>query len=192
MISGKRMTPGGHVLPKTPESPIRLLETSRLVLEPQVVAHADEMFIVLSDPAIYEFENAPPGSIEALRERYRTLEARRSPDGTQLWLNWTVRLKDGGVAIGYVQATVLSDLAALVAYEFNSAWWGRGLAHEAVAAAICGLRQHLGVTRVGAVFKTANERSRRLLARLGMRPAGGGQFPSALAEADESAMALEL
>ena len=48
---------------KTPEPPIRPLETPRLVLEPQVAAHADEMFIVLSDPAIYEFENAPPGSV---------------------------------------------------------------------------------------------------------------------------------
>ena len=174
---------------KTAEPLIRPLGTPRLVLEPQMAAHADEMFIVLSDPAIYEFENAPPVSVEALRERYRALEARRSPDGRQLWLNWTVRLKDGGAAIGYVQATVLPDAAALVAYEFNSAWWGRGLAGEAVAAAMLELRQHLGVTRFGAVFKTANERSRRLLARLGMCPAVDGQFPSTLAEADESAMA---
>ena len=99
---------------------------------------------------------------------------------------------EGGVAIGYVQATVLPDAAALVAYEFNSAWWGRGLANEAVAAAMRELRQHLGVTRFGAVFKTANERSRRLLARLGMCPALGGQFPSALVEAGESAMAMGL
>jgi RimJ/RimL family protein N-acetyltransferase len=175
---------------KTPEALIRPLETPRLVLEPQMAAHADEMFIVLSDPAIYEFENAPPASVAALRERYRALEARRSPDGRQLWLNWTVRLKDGGAAIGYVQATVLPDAAALVAYEFNSAWWGRGLAREAVAAAMRELRQHLGVTRLGAVFKTANARSRRMLARLGMCPVVGGQFPSALAEADESAMAI--
>jgi RimJ/RimL family protein N-acetyltransferase len=173
----------------TPEPLIRPLETPRLVLEPQVAAHAEEMFVVLSDPAIYEFENAPPVSVEALRERYRALEGRRSPDGRQLWLNWTVRLKDGDLAIGYVQATVLPDAAALVAYEFNSAWWGQGLAHEAGAAAMREIGQHLGVARFGAVFKTANERSRRLLARLGMRPAASGQFPSALAEADESAMA---
>jgi RimJ/RimL family protein N-acetyltransferase len=178
------------VLMNTPEPLIRPVETPRLVLEPQVAAHADEMFIVLSDPAIYEFENAPPASVEALRERYRALEARRSPDGRQLWLNWTVRLKEGDVAIGYVQATVLPDAAALVAYEFNSAWWGRGLAQEAVAAAMREMRQHLGVTRFGAVFKTANERSRRLLARLGMRPAAGGQFPSDLVEAGESAMTI--
>ena len=175
-----------------PEPPIRPLETPRLVLEPQVAAHADEMFVVLSDPAIYEFENAPPASAEALRERYRALESRRSSDGTQLWLNWTVRLKSGRAAIGYVQATVLPDATALVAYEFNSAWWGRGLAREAVAAAMRELSQHLGVTRLGAVFKTENERSRRLLVRLGMCPAASGEFPSGLVEAGESAMAMVL
>lgn len=173
-----------------PEPPIRPLETPRLVLEPQVAGHTDEMFIVLSDPAIYAFENAPPSSADALRARYRALEARQSPDGQQRWLNWVVRLKDGGAAIGYVQATVLPDAAALVAYEFNSAWWGRGLAYESVAAAMRELREHLGVTRYGAVFKTTNDRSRRLLVRLGMRPAESGQFPSALVEAGESAMAM--
>jgi RimJ/RimL family protein N-acetyltransferase len=174
----------------TPEPVIRPLETPRLVLEPQVAAHADEMFVVLSDPAIYEFENAPPVSAESLRERYRALEARRSPDGGQLWLNWTVRLKDGGVAIGYVQATVLPDAAALVAYEFNSAWWGRGLAHEAVAASVGALRHRYGVRAVGAVFKQANDRSRRLLLRLGMRVVQAGEFPASLAAADEVAMVL--
>jgi RimJ/RimL family protein N-acetyltransferase len=176
----------------TTEPLIRPLATTRLVLEPQLAAHADEMFVVLSDPAIYAFENAPPASAEALRERYRALESRRSSDGTQLWLNWIVRLTDGGAAIGYVQATVRPDSTALVAYEFNSAWWGQGLAHEAVAATLRELNRRFGVMRCGAVFKTANERSRRLLARLGMHPAASGEFPSALVEAGESAMAMAL
>ena len=86
---------------------------------------------------------------------------------------------------------MLPDATALIAYEFNSAWWGRGLAHEAVAAVLRELAGRLGVERVGAVFKSANERSRRLLARLGMRTAGPRRFPSDLAEADESAMGDE-
>jgi hypothetical protein len=78
------------------------------VLEPQTVAHAEEMFEVLSDPAIYEFENEPPESLEWLRERYRKLETRRSADGTQHWLNWVIRLPTSELA-GYVQATVHPD-----------------------------------------------------------------------------------
>ncbi|MGB2816450.1 MAG: GNAT family N-acetyltransferase [Burkholderiaceae bacterium] len=174
------------------EPPMRVLETTRLVLEPQGAAHAEVMYGVLSDPAIYEFENEPPVSLESLRERYRKLESRRSPDGSQLWLNWVVRLRSDGTAIGYVQATVLPEARALVAYEFGSAWWGQGLAYEATVAAIGELRDRHGVTAAGAVFKRANHRSRALLVRLGMRAAGEGEFPHGLAEADESAMVLLL
>jgi len=172
--------------------PARVLETSRLVLEPQTAAHAEEMYAVLTDPAIYEFENEPPASVEALRERYRKLETRRSPDGTQRWLNWIVRLRGNGHAIGYVQATVLADAQALIAYEFGSAWWGRGMGYEATASAIEELRGRFGVTVVGAVLKQVNHRSRTLLARLGMRLAGPAEFPGGMADADEAAMVLRL
>lgn len=47
---------------------MRTIEASRCVLEPQVAAHACEMFSVLSDPAIYEFENEPPPARRPARE----------------------------------------------------------------------------------------------------------------------------
>ncbi|MGZ9031597.1 MAG: GNAT family N-acetyltransferase [Burkholderiaceae bacterium] len=169
---------------------MRTLETPRLLLQPQTAGHAEAMYAVLTDPAIYEFENQPPASVEALRERYRKLERGRSPDGSELWLNWVVSLRGDGHPIGYVQATVLEDAKALIAYEFGSAWWGRGLAHEATGSAIAELRSRYGVQAVGAVLKEANHRSRALLARLGMRLAGPGEFPGALADADEAAMVL--
>jgi hypothetical protein len=39
---------------------VRYLNPPLCTLEPQVVAHAEEMFLVLSDPAIYEYEGQPP------------------------------------------------------------------------------------------------------------------------------------
>jgi RimJ/RimL family protein N-acetyltransferase len=137
-----------------------------ITLEPQVAAHAEEMFAVLSDPAIYEYENDPPESLEALRERYRRLESRRSADGRELWLNWVVRLGDGPL-IGYVQATVRPGGVAAIAYIFASAYWGRGFASRAVKALIGELGASHGVRELTAVFKRLNVRSRRLLERLG-------------------------
>lgn len=64
-----------------------MLFAGTLVLEPFVATHAAEMFQVLSDPAIYEFENSPPESVEWLERRYGRLESRCSLDGSQLWLN---------------------------------------------------------------------------------------------------------
>ncbi len=145
---------------------MRIIETVRLTLEPQIAAHADEMFIVLGDPAIYEHENQPPASLDWLRGRFAKLESRHSPDGREQWLNWVVRLPTSEL-IGYVQATVRPDGRAGIAYEFCSRSWGRGLAHCAVAAMIGELVEHYHVHSLTAVLKSDNQRSRRFLERLG-------------------------
>lgn len=150
---------------------VNTLAAGELTLEPQVAAHADEMFAVLADPAIYAFENAPPSSAEWLRERFRKLESRRSPDGRELWLNWVVRTRDEGLA-GYVQATVQADGSAAIAYELASRFWGRGFGRQAVAAMIAELATRHGVRRLFAVAVRENARSLGLLERLGFALAG--------------------
>ena len=145
---------------------MRTVETQRLRLEPQIATHADEMFIILSDPAIYEYENAPPSSLEWLRTRYEKLTTRRSADGCEQWLNWVVRLHEGA-PMGFVQATIFSDHRAGIAYEFASEYWGHGFASEAVGAMNAELVSQYEVTSFSAVLKGANQRSMRLLKRLG-------------------------
>lgn len=166
---------------------MRVIEATGLRLEPQVAAHADAMFAVLSDPAIYEHENAPPASVDTLRERYRKLETRRSGDGREQWLNWVVRLPDGELC-GYVQATVHADGRAAVAYEFASRYWGRGLARAAVLAMIGELVGQYRVGRLSAVLKRSNERSRRLLLRLGFALASPERHQELQVDADEMLM----
>ena len=145
---------------------MHVIEATGVTLEPQVAAHAEEMFAVLSDPALYEYENEPPGSIESLRARFTKLESRSSPDGQEQWLNWVIRLPTSEL-IGYVQATVHQNGRAAVAYELSSAYWGRGLASQAVRAMIAELVAHYKVRSLSAVFKRKNQRSMRLLERLG-------------------------
>jgi [ribosomal protein S5]-alanine N-acetyltransferase len=145
---------------------MRTLVTTYCVLEPQVEAHAAEMFKVLSDPAIYEFENQPPESAQWLADRFRRLETRQSKDGAERWLNWVIKLTDGRLA-GYVQATVLNDGVALVAYELNSRYWRKGIGSSAVTAALDELKASYGVTRFIAVLKASNFRSHALLVKLG-------------------------
>lgn len=145
---------------------MHVIESASLILEPQTVAHAEEMFAVLSDPAIYEYENEPPPSLEWLRARFARLESRQSPDGQEQWLNWVIRLPTSELA-GYVQATVRSNGRVAIAYELSSKYWGRGLASRAVQAMIADLLEHYQVRGLSAVFKRENHRSMRLLERLG-------------------------
>ncbi len=167
--------------------PMRTLQTAVCTLEPQVAGHAGEMFALLGDPAIYEFENAPPASESGLRDRYARLEARQSDDGSQLWLNWVVRLASGELA-GYVQATVIGNGVSFVAYELASRFWRQGIGRAAVTAMAHELVDRYGVHTLVAVLKAANFRSHGLLVRLGFRPASAEQAIQWNAEPDERVM----
>lgn len=162
-----------------------------LTLEPQVAAHAEEMFQVLSDPALYEFEDQPPPSIDWLRERFTKLESRHSGDGQEQWLNWVIRLPTSELA-GYVQATVRPGGRAAVAYELSSRFWGRGIAQHAVRAMISELAEHYEVRHVSAVLKVANHRSLRLLERLGFSRSSLELQARSAMEPDEMMMQLEV
>lgn len=166
---------------------MRSLVTDRLRLEPQCREHAERMFRVLSDPAIYEHENEPPPSVEWLRERFERLETRHSPDGSERWLNWVIARATGEL-IGFVQATVHASGRAAIAYELHSAHWHQGLAGEAVRAMLEELRMAYGVQMHSAVLKSTNRRSRRLLERLGFEPMDPATLPSIEAGADELLM----
>jgi len=170
---------------------MRVVATGTLTLEPQTAAHAREMFAVLSDPAIYEYEGEPPQSVEWLRDRFSRLESRRSADEQEQWLNWVIRLPSSEL-IGFVQATVRGNGSAAVAYVLSSAYWGRGFARQAVQAMICELVEHYEVRSLFAVFKSGNLRSRHLLERLGFSPASPALHVEHEVEFGESLMHREV
>ena len=148
-----------------------MIRTARLLLEPLTVAHAPAMLALLGDPAIYTYlDYGPPASLEHLQRVYAQLETRRSPDGSEEWLNWIV-VRDGA-PVGLVQATIYADGSANVAYVFGSAHWGQGYAFEAVTAMLAALDG----CKFFATVDPRNARSIRLLERLGFRYVGGERY----------------
>ncbi|MFD4502528.1 GNAT family N-acetyltransferase [Streptomyces sp. NPDC058457] len=118
--------------------------TGRLDLLPLRVEHAEEMAVVLSDPALHTFTGGAPDTVESLRSRYRRITA-GSGDPAVAWLNWVVRLRAESCLTGYVQATVRGPVAE-IAWVVGTPWQGRGIATEAA----CGLVAWL-TTRLPAV-----------------------------------------
>ncbi|WP_306329968.1 GNAT family N-acetyltransferase [Streptomyces venezuelae] len=107
------------------------VRTDRLDLVPLAVAHADEMAVVLADPALHEFIGGAPLTASALRARYGRLVA-GSPDPGVRWRNWVVRLRAEERLTGTVQATVTDGgRVAEVAWVIGTEWQGRGIATEA-------------------------------------------------------------
>lgn len=147
---------------------MRVVAGDGVTLEPQIAAHAAELYAAIADPALYEFiDDKEPASETALRERLARLESRRSPDGTEHWLNWIVRTADGHVA-GYVQATITPDHAAEIAYVLGRPYWRRGYGYAACSAMIGELIHTYGVTRLTATLDPANSASLALLHKLGL------------------------
>jgi len=168
---------------------MQIIRSANLTLEPQLATHAAEMFAVLSDPAIYTYENEPPASVEWLRARFARLESRRSADGEEQWLNWVIRCQPSEM-IGFVQATVRANDSATIAYVIASSHWGRGLASEAVKAMIAELAANYQVRYLSAVLKRDNQRSMRLLERLGFALASPEERIRADIEAGEQLMQM--
>jgi ribosomal-protein-alanine N-acetyltransferase len=146
---------------------LEALRAGELVLEPLVAAHAQAMFEVLRDPSLYRYlDYPPPPSVEHLRGVYERLERRKSPDGVDHWLNWVVRIGEGA-PVGFVQATVLANRTAWVAYVIGTAHQRRGVATRATRAMVDHLHLDYGVKRFLASVEADNEPSIRLLERLG-------------------------
>ena len=145
-----------------------VLQTRRLDLEPLNEAHADVLWAPLADPRLYSHvPQDPPLSLDALRERFVLLSARRSPQGDQLWLNWVMRERGAGPYRGRLQATVTGDAMAWIAYEVFPPHWGRGFASEGCRRMIEWLIDELGVRQFVAEVDSLNAASLRLLDRLG-------------------------
>jgi RimJ/RimL family protein N-acetyltransferase len=132
------------------------------------------MFVVLSDPAIYEYEGVPPPSVELLANGYRRSEARVVRNGTTPFLNWVVRLPNGELT-GYVQTTILATGASYVAYEFSSRFWRQGIGSAAVSMMLKELASGYAVHTFVAALKTKNFRSLGMLTHLGFEPTSAEQ-----------------
>src|SRR5579872_4446555 len=143
------------------------LASARLRLEPLTSAHADVMIEGLKDGSLYAFmEGSPPQDLASLRERYRMLETRQSPDGQQTWLNWAIWSKDEAAYVGYVQATI-EDATAMLGYVVFTKYWGRGYGRGAVADMITLISEtHSGI-EFRAQVDPRNGRSIGLLESLG-------------------------
>jgi ribosomal-protein-alanine N-acetyltransferase len=149
------------------------ISSPRLRLEPLEERHAEALFEGLRAEAIYRFiDEEAPSSLAALRERYRRLQRRRSPSGSETWLNWAVWCLTGERYVGYVQATIRPDRSALIAYVIFPESWRRGFASEAVTMMVEELIREHGVHAFAATVDERNRASLALLRKLGFKQTG--------------------
>ena len=144
-----------------------LLETERLVLEPVVEGHAEELCELFRDPDLHRYVPYEEMSLGQHRARCAFWAERWSPDGSELWLNWVGRESETRRVITHFQVTVKGDvtsIAYLVAADFQK----KGFAREGMRVVIDYLRDCLAVREVKAWIDARNLASQRLAKSLGM------------------------
>lgn len=148
------------------------LSSERLELEPLSPDHAEEMAPLLDDPGLHAFIGGEPATRAELRDRYARQVVGRSPDGLARWLNWVVRRRDSGQAVGTVQATVSEQgghLTAEVAWVTGASQQRRGYAREATQTLVTWLR-HQGVEVVVAHVHPEHPASMAVARAAGLAP----------------------
>lgn len=147
--------------------------TERLLLRPTLPADAAAMaaFYERNEEHLREMTPLrPPGyhDIEAWRERLVGFEHERC-DGRALRLALWSR-HDSSHIIGNANfSNVIRGAfqACYLGYDLDANYQGRGLMHEALVAALTYVFEELGLHRVMANYRPENQRSGRLLRRLG-------------------------
>jgi RimJ/RimL family protein N-acetyltransferase len=149
----------------------QVIRTTRLTLLPLAATHAEELAPALADPALHEFIGGGPLDADALRARIERWAA-GSPDESQCWLNWAIKLNDDGALVGTMQATVYDAQdgpVADIAWVVGTNWQGRGIAREAARGQVAWLLAS-GVRSVRASIHAAHVASQRVAAAAGLTP----------------------
>lgn len=148
------------------------LEAGRVVLRELTALDAADIFAVFSDPAVMRYWSREPmqAGSEALGLIEQMSAGRR--DGT--FYQWGIELLAASRIIGTVTLFCI-DLAhrrAEVGFALGRAWWGRGLAREAVLRVADHAFDSMGLERLEADADPRNAASLALLGRLGFQREG--------------------
>ena len=139
-----------------------MIETDRLIIRRFQGEDWEDLYAYLSDPGVVRFEPYAPFNAEKCKQ-----EAHRRAEDEDFW---AVCLKKNGRLIGnlYFSRQADGDTWEL-GFVFNAAYQGKGYAMESTRALLNRAFLEWGARCIIAQCNPENEKSWRLLERLGMR-----------------------
>jgi [ribosomal protein S5]-alanine N-acetyltransferase len=148
---------------------MKVIETERLILRRLSTGDAAFILALLNQPSFLRFiGDRGVRSIDDARKYIR-----RGPLESYARLGfglYRVELKDGRLPIGICGLIKRETLEAVdLGYAFLPQFWSKGYACEAAAAVVAYAREVLKLKRVLAIVAPDNERSIRVLEKVGMK-----------------------
>ncbi|MEO7718916.1 MAG: GNAT family N-acetyltransferase [Capsulimonas sp.] len=153
-------------------TPFPGIETPRLSLRETRFDDATDIFRILSQPEVVRHYNIGP--LADVDEARAIVTRRRQSHLQGTRIRWAIALKENDQVIGscgYVNPDSQSRQAE-IGYELDTAYWGKGLMREALAAMLGFGFARIGLHRIEALVVPENASSRRLLATLGFQQEG--------------------
>lgn len=138
-----------------------ILETERLQFREHSLQYLDDFCAMEADPEVRRYVGGHPRTREAAEEKYRTFVTRPA-NGFGLW---ATIYKPENRFIGYCGIGRPCSLG----YYLARPYWGRGLGIEAARAFVNFGFDVLDLPRITAAVERGNDRSARLLDKLGFR-----------------------
>lgn len=147
-----------------------MIESDRLNIMPLKISDCEDVHYKNSHPEVAEFNTIGiPKNIEATQRLLQPLFKPQNPDKEQV-LGWSIRLKTDNTFIGELGMRVSSPKynKAEIHYSLTPKYWNKGYANEAVKALIQYGLEVLNLHRIEAGVAIKNERSIKLLEKVGM------------------------
>ena len=146
------------------------LRTPRLLLRPWRDEDADAFAAMFDDPAVMEFllPAKDRAAIDTIVGRIRTHFDQHGYG----W--WAAELQKTGAFIGFIGLVHIPfeahfTPAVEVGWRLASAYWGQGYATEGARASLAAAFTQLGLDEIVSITVPANQRSWRVMQRIGMR-----------------------
>lgn len=153
------------------------IRTDRLLLRPVEPDDAEELYALSSDPQVTRLQDwNGPASIE---ETQAIIESWRQGYADRRLMAWGVTLRGRRPLIGTVTLMPtrgsfedLPRFPLALGYDLKPSFWNRGIASEAVRAALEFSRSFIGPHRVQAEVHPDNTASLKMLRKLGFQEEG--------------------
>jgi ribosomal-protein-alanine N-acetyltransferase len=148
-----------------------VLTTMRLTLRDLRLSDADDVLVFRSDPVVQKYND--PG-IHTVAEAHALIEELYAEYTDQKGISWGVTLTDQDVVLGLFGLHYWDQYhrRAEAGYDLARAYWGQGIASEALRAIIRFGFDQLNLNRIYARTIADNHESVRLLERIGFQREG--------------------
>lgn len=145
-----------------------VIETERLILRKMTIDDLDDLLLIFSDPKVMESFNEPPFDREKMEKWVRHNLDHQDRHGYGIFC---VTLKENDELVGVLglhHVQVDGSPEVELGYDFQSAYWNRGLATEAAKGVRDFAFGQLGMTRLISLIRTHNKASMRVAEKMGM------------------------